>query len=63
LSSRIDEYRHSTRRGSSVDARDKGFCLCFYRADSNSGGVGSDTSVANIDIIMTRGEIAASLKA
>src|SRR5436853_1228242 len=40
-----------------IDARNKGFCLCSALADANGVGFTSDTSVANIDIVTTRGEI------
>src|SRR5438477_7397565 len=40
-----------------IDARNKGSCLCSALADSNRIGFTSDTSVANIDIVTTRGEI------
>src|SRR5205085_1151424 len=40
-----------------VDPRNKGSCLCSGLADANRTGFAGNASVANIDIVTTRGEI------
>jgi hypothetical protein len=45
-----------------IDAGDKCFCLRSYRAHSDRIGLGGNTCVADIDIIIACGEIDAGLK-
>jgi hypothetical protein len=40
-----------------MNASDKNFCLSSYRPDANGIGLGRDTQVSDIDIVIARGDI------
>jgi hypothetical protein len=40
----------------SMNGGNKGFSLCSYRADANSGRLGSNTNIADIDIVTASSE-------
>jgi hypothetical protein len=47
----------------SIDAGDKCLCLSSCPADSDRIGFGANTCVADIDVVIARGEIDAGVKA
>ncbi len=57
-------HNRCARNWCGADAGDKGCYICIHGvSDADRAGVTSDTDVADIDIVMSRGEIGAGIRA